>query len=122
MQQPVFGVVSCVARLPARQIYVNITRSLGDVHHFAWRARSPRWVAYDSDDDARYADWTHEECSSRWDTPAPPTPQIHVFLAHFFLKGGGLYILKPQVLECTLRGIGFGPAWDRILIRRTSRI
>ena len=47
------------------QIYVNLTASLGDVHHTAWRATSPRWVQYAAPDDARYADWTAEECGSR---------------------------------------------------------
>ncbi|KAK9806815.1 hypothetical protein WJX72_003692 [[Myrmecia] bisecta] len=47
------------------EIYVNITRSIGDIHHFAWRAKHPRWAAYYDVDEARYADWTAEECSSR---------------------------------------------------------
>ena len=47
------------------EIYVNLTRSIGDVHHFAWRARHPRWALYPSADEERYADWTAEECSSR---------------------------------------------------------
>ncbi|KAK9799429.1 hypothetical protein WJX73_010108 [Symbiochloris irregularis] len=46
------------------EIYVNLTRSIGDVHHFAWRARHPRWALYPSADEERYADWTAEECSS----------------------------------------------------------
>lgn len=44
--------------------YRNISSSLGDLHHFAWRAQSPRHVAYASEDDARYGEWTHEECAS----------------------------------------------------------
>lgn len=47
------------------EIYVNLTRSLGDVHHLAWRARHPRWAQYNNIDEQRYADWTAEECSSR---------------------------------------------------------
>ena len=47
------------------EIYVNLTRSLGDVHHLAWRARHPRWALYAQPDEQRYADWTAEECSSR---------------------------------------------------------
>ena len=45
-------------------IYRNITASLGDVHHFAWRAQSAKHAAYESPDDARYGEWTHEECAS----------------------------------------------------------
>ena len=47
------------------EIYVNLTRSLGDVHHIAWRARHPRWAVYPNLDERRYADWTAEECTSR---------------------------------------------------------
>ena len=52
-------------------IYRNITASLGDVHHFAWRAQSAKHAAYESPDDARYGDWTHEECASTCDTALP---------------------------------------------------
>ncbi len=45
-------------------IYRNITASLGDVHHFAWRAQSAKHAAYEGPDDARYGEWTHEECAS----------------------------------------------------------
>lgn len=44
--------------------YLNLTRSLGDVHHFAWRAGSPRWAVFDEGEE-RYAAWTAQECSSR---------------------------------------------------------
>ena len=46
-------------------MYVNITRSVGDIHHFAWRAEESRWAVYADADEARYAEWTAEECSSR---------------------------------------------------------
>ena len=49
-------------------LYRNITSSFGDVHHFAWRAQSAKHAAYESPDDARYGDWTHEECASTCDT------------------------------------------------------
>lgn len=49
-------------------IYRNITASLGDVHHFAWRAQSAKHTAYENPDDARYGEWTHEECASTCDT------------------------------------------------------
>lgn len=48
------------------EVYVNITKSVGDIHHFAWRAGHPRWASYIDADEARYADWTAEECSSRY--------------------------------------------------------
>jgi hypothetical protein len=47
------------------KIYVNLTRSVGVIHHIAWRATRPRWAVYATPDDARYADWTPEECNSR---------------------------------------------------------
>lgn len=47
------------------QIYLNLTRSLGDIHHFAWRAPSAQWVVYAEPEDAKYAHWTIEECASK---------------------------------------------------------
>lgn len=47
------------------KIYKNITQSMGDIHHFAWRAKHPKWAVYPSDHEARYAEWTAEECASR---------------------------------------------------------
>ena len=49
------------------RIYKNITRSMGDIHHFAWRAKHPKWAVYPSEHEARYAEWTAEECASRSD-------------------------------------------------------
>lgn len=48
------------------ELYVNITRSMGGVHHYAWRAQHPKWVKYKGADDLRYKDWTAEECTSRF--------------------------------------------------------
>ncbi|DBB16714.1 TPA: hypothetical protein ACH3X3_014959 [Trebouxia sp. C0006] len=47
------------------EVYVNVTSSVGDIHHFAWRAKHPRHAQYIDVDEARYAHWTAEECSSR---------------------------------------------------------
>lgn len=47
------------------EVYFNATSSVGDIHHFAWRAKHPRWAQYADEDEARYAHWTPEECSSR---------------------------------------------------------
>ncbi|KAK9837380.1 hypothetical protein WJX84_006958, partial [Apatococcus fuscideae] len=47
------------------RIYLNATRSLGDIHHFAWLARSAKFVRYRSENESRYAHWTAAECSSR---------------------------------------------------------
>ena len=47
------------------RIYKNITASMGDIHHFAWRAKHPKWAVYPSEHEARYAEWTAEECASR---------------------------------------------------------
>ncbi|CAK0784873.1 hypothetical protein CVIRNUC_008078 [Coccomyxa viridis] len=44
------------------RIYKNITSSMGDIHHFAWRAKHPKWAVYPSQHEARYAEWTAEEC------------------------------------------------------------
>ena len=48
------------------EVYFNATSSVGDIHHFAWRAKHPRWAQYADEDEARYAHWTPEECSSRY--------------------------------------------------------
>ncbi len=65
-------------------LYRNITSSLGDVHHFAWRAQSAKHAAYESPDDARYGDWTHEECASTCDTivSAADLCPLHPVAAH----------------------------------------
>lgn len=47
------------------EVYYNVTSSVGDIHHFAWRAKHPRWAQYIDENEARYAHWTAEECSSR---------------------------------------------------------
>ena len=47
------------------RIYKNITSSMGDIHHFAWRAKHPKWAVYPSPHEARYAEWTAEECVGR---------------------------------------------------------
>jgi len=47
------------------EMYYNMTRSLGDIHHFAWRATSPQWAVYNPPEDAKYSHWTIEECSSK---------------------------------------------------------
>ena len=51
------------------EVYVNVTSSVGDIHHFAWRAKHPRYAQYIDEDEARYAHWTAEECSSRCAAP-----------------------------------------------------
>lgn len=51
------------------EVYVNVTSSVGDIHHFAWRAKHPRYTHYIDEDEARYAHWTAEECSSRCAAP-----------------------------------------------------
>ncbi|EFN55147.1 hypothetical protein CHLNCDRAFT_134237 [Chlorella variabilis] len=48
------------------EIYVNLTRSVGAVHHFAWKANSSEWVMYLEAEDAKYSHWNAEECSSRY--------------------------------------------------------
>ncbi|KAL4433026.1 hypothetical protein ABPG77_006453 [Micractinium sp. CCAP 211/92] len=48
------------------EIYLNLTRSVGCLHHFAWKANSSEWVMYLEKEDAKYSHWTAEECSSRY--------------------------------------------------------
>ena len=43
----------------------NLTRSLADIHHFGWRAPSAAAAAYASEEDAKYAGWRADECTSR---------------------------------------------------------
>jgi hypothetical protein len=47
------------------ETYKNITSSIGDVHHFAWRAPSVQWMRYQGEKDERYCNWTAEECASK---------------------------------------------------------
>jgi len=46
------------------ELYRNISRSVGDVHHVAWRASNMKWASYASADDERYGSWTAAECGS----------------------------------------------------------
>ncbi|PSC75577.1 hypothetical protein C2E20_1509 [Micractinium conductrix] len=48
------------------EIYLNLTRSVGGLHHFAWKANSSEWVMYLESEDAKYSHWTSDECSSRY--------------------------------------------------------
>lgn len=46
-------------------LYFNATSSMGDVHHFGWRASSSRWVVYTHGaGDEKYANWNIEECTA----------------------------------------------------------
>ena len=47
------------------RLYANLTASLGDVAHAAWRANSSAWVEYATQDDAKYEHWAPHECTSR---------------------------------------------------------
>ena len=63
-------------------VYVNVTSSVGDIHHFAWRAKHPRYAQYIDEDEARYAHWTAEECSSRCAAPHDLQQANSLSLAH----------------------------------------
>jgi hypothetical protein len=66
------------------RIYKNITQSMGDIHHYAWRAKHPKWAVYPSEHEARYAEWTAEECASRYgglhltNSVSLPTSQVRI--------------------------------------------
>jgi hypothetical protein len=47
------------------ELYLNLTHSLGDVHHVAWKATSPHWATYAAVDDERYSKWTAAECTAK---------------------------------------------------------
>ncbi|GIL59393.1 hypothetical protein Vafri_14249 [Volvox africanus] len=47
------------------KLYYNMTRSTGDLHHFAWRPTDHRLAHYDHENYTRYHTWTPEECSAR---------------------------------------------------------
>jgi hypothetical protein len=48
------------------QLYRNMTRSTGRIHHFAWRATEPKWAQYaDPKDQSRYSHFRASECTSR---------------------------------------------------------
>jgi hypothetical protein len=51
------------------QIYRNMTRSTGRLHHYAWRATDPKWAQYaETEDRSRYSHFRASECTSRYDT------------------------------------------------------
>lgn len=47
------------------QLFVNLTRAVGDVAHVAWRAPGHEFMTYATPSAARYARWSAEECTSR---------------------------------------------------------
>eukprot|EP00195_Chlamydomonas_chlamydogama_P014265 CAMPEP_0202909952 /NCGR_PEP_ID=MMETSP1392-20130828/50712_1 /ASSEMBLY_ACC=CAM_ASM_000868 /TAXON_ID=225041 /ORGANISM="Chlamydomonas chlamydogama, Strain SAG 11-48b" /LENGTH=481 /DNA_ID=CAMNT_0049599885 /DNA_START=251 /DNA_END=1696 /DNA_ORIENTATION=+ len=46
-------------------LYFNITQSIGDVHHFAWRPTDHKFCVYKEQQDKRYKDWFPSECHAR---------------------------------------------------------
>uniref|UniRef100_A0A7S0RGP0 Glycosyltransferase n=1 Tax=Chlamydomonas leiostraca TaxID=1034604 RepID=A0A7S0RGP0_9CHLO len=46
-------------------LYYNITQSIGDIHHFAWRANHYKWADFKNSSDRKYHTWTSEECHAR---------------------------------------------------------
>ena len=46
------------------EVYKNLSTSVGELGHVAWRAPCGDWMVYASEADARYSSWTPVECSS----------------------------------------------------------
>lgn len=89
------------------KIYVNLTRSLGDVHHLAWRATHPKWAVYSNADHARYAEWTPEECNSRYQcfllepSPELQTPNSFCVRGRLgFCGDHGVFLSQPALQRC----------------------
>ena len=78
------------------RIYKNITMSMGDIHHFAWRAKHPKWAVYPSEHEARYAEWTAEECASRYGGPYP-TMSVSLQVSH------------DEIIQCNLSSEQMSP-------------
>eukprot|EP00892_Ulva_mutabilis_P000815 jgi/Ulvmu1/10734/UM068_0022.1 len=48
------------------ELYRNLTRSTGHIHHFAWRPTDSKWAVYASPDDRhRYSAFRASECTSK---------------------------------------------------------
>jgi hypothetical protein len=47
------------------RVFLSSSRSVGDIHHVAWRANSMQWAAYASPNDKIYGSWTAAECGSK---------------------------------------------------------
>ena len=75
-------------------LFRNLTNSLGDVHHFAWRARRPRHVLYAAEKDTRFAEWNAEECQTVY---ALLPPQLHIACL-LTMPGCLLRLLHPSMI------------------------
>ena len=85
------------------QVYHNVTTTVGDIHHFAWRAKHPRWAQYVDENEARYAHWTAEECSSRSVSSCYMLIEVGPLQAGFFIQHEVLLhehvsCVKPRVV------------------------
>jgi len=78
------------------EVYVNVTSSVGDIHHFAWRAKHPRHAQYIDVDEARYAHWTAEECSSRCAAPHALQQACSSYLAHILICFKSALAIRSQ--------------------------
>ncbi|GFH30421.1 uncharacterized protein HaLaN_29277 [Haematococcus lacustris] len=47
------------------QLYHNITQSVGDIHHFAWRPQHYKFAIFANASDYKYHTWTPEECHAK---------------------------------------------------------
>ena len=57
------------------ELYRNLTRSTGHIHHFAWRPTDAKWAVYASPDDRhRYSAFRASECTSKCAPPPAPVP------------------------------------------------
>lgn len=60
------------------EVYYNLTGSIGGIGHVAWRASSAEHMRYESESNARYSNWTAEECSSTTCLDAQSNSAIYV--------------------------------------------
>jgi len=59
------------------ELYRNLTRSTGHLHHFAWRPADPKWAVYASpEDEHMYSAFRASECTSKCASTCGPVPAV----------------------------------------------
>lgn len=73
------------------------TEMMGDIHHYAWRARHRNQTVYiNKRDSERFGDWTAEQCAV---SQLIFLPALHCLL-HELLGTSSLHVQAPQSDDC----------------------
>ena len=86
--------------MPACHPFLQVqTEMMGDLHHYAWRARHRNQTVYIHQRDAeRFGNWTSEQCSVRWHLSTVASA-VHVLLCEACSVRG---VATPEQLVVTL--------------------